>query len=243
MQATTLRRLESELTGGFALFDDATHTYTDEAGNVYLSGSVFCKRYSEPFPREAILPKMATKYGVKADDISAMWELKREASSSFGTGLHAALELYGKYAQLGAKTGKDGANSALHDQPIIQKVVEEFYSDRKNETAYYEPFVVDVDGKLCGQIDRLLITGEKLCRVQDFKTNADINKVNSPTTLKKPFGNMKNTNRNLYWLQLSFYAHILKKAGWTVEGLDIFHYTDKWETYSADPIDLSAVLN
>ena len=54
-----------------------------------------------------------------------------------------------------------------------------------------------------------------VCRVQDFKTNANIEK-SLPT----------------YWVQLQFYADILKANGWDVEGLDIFHYNGEWKEYT-----------
>jgi len=60
--------------------------------------------------------------------------------------------------------------------------------------------------------------------ITDFKTNFDINK-----NLKK------------YWLQLSFYAAILKANGMTVKGLKIYHYTgEKWDTIPGEVIDIDA---
>ena len=50
-------------------------------------------------------------------------------------------------------------------------------------------------------------TGNKTCRVQDYKTS-----------LPEP-GKIL-----VYQHQLSYYASCLTKAGWTVEGLDIFFY-------------------
>jgi hypothetical protein len=36
---------------------------------------------------------------------------------------------------------------------------------------------------------------------------------------------------------MSFYAAILKKHGWTIEGLDVFIFEDKWVHYELDLIE------
>ena len=53
-----------------------------------------------------------------------------------------------------------------------------------------------------------------------------------------------------HWLQLSFYAFILQRAGWTVEGLDIYWLNGErlvkgenpWEEFSHDVIDISKAI-
>lgn len=55
-----------------------------------------------------------------------------------------------------------------------------------------------------------------------------------------PFDNMPDTPLSGYWLQLSFYARLLKEEGWTVEGLDVIHLDGlEWVTYTREPIDLT----
>lgn len=240
-------KLVSKLTGGSALFDPISHTYVNEKGELFESGSKFAKKYQKPFDRENILPAMEEKYGVPADQIEAMWNLKGQVSLDLGNALHGALELYGKFKDLGEVTGankKPAVNSALHDHPILEKAVTEFFKGREKEAALYEEPVIDEEGLRCGRLDRVLIvnTKKKICRVQDFKSNADINKPNQPKWLLRPFGDMENTPLNGYWLQLSFYSDILKKAGWTVEGMDIFAWNGTWTTYSEKPINFEEVL-
>lgn len=241
-RGTTVQRkkLVSPIDGGYAFFDEASHTYTDSNGKQYVSGSKFCDEYAYEFPKDMVLDKMAKAYKVDKNQLAEMWELKGLASSSFGTGLHAALEMWGKYEVLGEAVSKDLLNKALHDQPILKKAVESFYAGRGGEEAMYEVFVVDMDSLRCGQIDRLLIVDKdkKICRVQDFKTNADLMKIGSPKKLKAPFNDIDNNKLGKYQLQLSFYASILQKSGWTVEGLDIFNYTDKWTHIPLEVINL-----
>lgn len=201
--------------GGDINYDDATHIYTNDAGDVYLSGSQYAKQFEKEFNKEAVAGKMAEKWGVSGPDVIAMWELKSQVSMGFGTALHGALELFGKYRGLAKDIEKE---THLHDHPILKDAVEGFYASRMQEKAVYEALVVDHAKKRAGRIDRLLITGANRCRVQDYKTNSVMDK----------------DKLDYYWKQLSFYADILKSGGWVVEGLDIFHWNGKWTSYSGE---------
>lgn len=246
-----LETLESTLTGGKAFFDPVAHVYTNQFGQKFLSGSEFAEKFSPEFNADFIIPKMEAKYNVLGTDIKEMWRAKADASRSMGDAIHKALELYGKYRGIGEALDKDQPVdkmkwSHIHNNPILHQAVGSFFQGRDDENAIYEGFVVNNNAMLCGSIDRLLITGEKTCRVQDYKTNGDISKKGSPKFLGAPFNTLENTTINKYWLQLSFYAHILALAGWTVQGLDIFHYTGTgWTSYTHDVIDISGaeILN
>lgn len=214
------RVLVPAFVGDHIYYDDITHTYTNSAGEKYLSGSEYAKQFEKPFDAEKVSKVVATKFGnILAEDVLAMWELKAEVSRTFGTALHAALELYGKYEALAKSIGKE---THLHDHPVLKEAVESFYKGRDKENANYEILVVDHAKKHAGRIDRLLITGRKRCRVQDYKTNADL-------TQEKI---------EVYWKQLEFYADILRAHGWQVEGLDIFAWNGKWETFSRENDDI-----
>lgn len=243
--STSLKTLESTVTGGTAFFDEQKHIYTNERGNKLLSGSEFAEGFSPKFNPDFIVPKMEAKYEVLGQDIKDMWAAKGDASRYLGDAIHKALELYGKYKTVGLaldreKTPDEKKWSHVHDNPLLNPIVGAFYRDHDDELALYEEFIVSNEAMLCGHIDRLLLTGAKSCRVQDFKTNTNIDKKEPPKFLQAPFTDLENTTLNKYWLQLSFYAHILRLAGWTVEGLDIFHFDGvKWNTYSHAPIDIS----
>lgn len=211
------RILLKAFVGGEIYFDQESHKYTDEAGNVYLSGSQYAKQFEKPFDKASISSKMAEKTGTKAADIEKMWELKSEISRDFGNSIHKALQLYEQYNGLATALEK---TTHLHDHPTIKKAVESFYEAHKNEKAVSEALIVDHKKRYAGQIDRLLIVDDKkkTCRIQDYKTNADIKK-----------------SIDVYWQQLKFYAGIMIANGWTVEGLDIFWYDgNKWETFTLD---------
>lgn len=237
--ASTAVELTCWASGSRVLFDPVAHRYSP---GEWLSGSAFAGRYTSDFPADLIAGKMAAKAGdVEPADILAMWALNAEASSTFGTAVHAALQLYGTYL-VTSRAVKGSNESALTKNPILRPIVESFFAGREDEQAVYEVFVADPALRHCGQIDRLLITGLRSVRVQDFKSNADLDK---KETIGLPFrGVVESTNLGAYWLQLSFYAAILIRYGWTVEGLDIFHLQGdgSWVTHSHDVVDISEVI-
>lgn len=222
------------VTGTVVEFDEATHKYKGD----WLSGSAFSGRYKKEFDRDNIGAAFAAKHEVPVEEVFAMWDTNAEASTSLGTAVHAALELYGKYLALSVKT-KGDTTSALHKNPILRDIVTSFYAGREDEQAFYEPFVANEEFGLCGFIDRLLVVDRatKTVRVQDYKTNPNIFK---KADILPPFkGVVDNTSLGAYWLQLSFYAFILEEAGYVVQGLDIFnHNGEEWSEYSHDVIDV-----
>jgi len=225
-------------------FDKENHIYTNKDGRVYTSGSEFAGRYESPFDATRIAEAMAAKHkNITAQEIVKIWDHKSKVSCDLGTTVHEALEMYGKYKDL-SLTLKGDLSYALHDNPLLNRIVKGFYDGRDDEVARYEVFVADTEGLLCGSIDRLLFVDErkKSVRVQDFKVNTNILK---RATVLPPFkGVVENSKLGLYWLQLSFYATLLERKGYTVEGLDIFWFNgDEWITYSRDVVDIEKELN
>lgn len=219
-------KLVKDIFGNEIFYDNITHEYTNALGEVYLSGSTFAGQSESSFDAKTISNKMASKYGLSSDEaqlIQDMWELKSLASTSFGTSIHAAIELYGKYKWLAETLEKE---THFHDTPVLKQAVSLFYEEHPDLTGIlYECLVVDHKAKRAGRIDRLEYISDNEVYITDYKTNYDINK-----NLKK------------YWLQLSFYAAILKANGLTVAGLKIYHYTgDRWDTICGDVIDIDEV--
>lgn len=196
--------------GGEIYYDDIAHVYTNEAGEVYLSGSVYASQGEPKFDAEAMSGAMAKKFGVEAKDIAEMWKLKGDISAGFGTAIHAAIQLYEQYDGLAKTLGKATNH---HDHPVLQQAVQKFVDSHKGQKVVSEAMVVSHKRKWAGQIDRLIITGEKRCIVGDIKTNADLTEKKLKT----------------YWKQLQFYGTILEDDGWTVEGLEINHFNGEWK--------------
>lgn len=221
-------KLVKDIFGNDIFYDDDLHQYTNALGEVYLSGSKYAEQFSSPFPKEIISNAMAKKAGLSsghAELIQEMWELKAHASASFGTGIHAALELYGRFKELSELVGKE---TFLHDNPVLKKAVLAFYKDHPDvSNVKYEALVVDHLKKRAGRIDRLEFDEDGGVWVTDFKTNADIN-----TKLKE------------YWLQLSFYSAIIEANGLKVKGLKIYHFNGEgWDTILGDVIKIDKDKN
>lgn len=239
----------------------------------YLSGSKFPERFFAPFEEEQILEAMVKKYGVKKEDLLAMWAINSEVSTGYGTAIHAALENYDRNFVLGEKVrnyvkkptkanpeGVLSANKALNRNPFLQKIVNDFHELFGGDyVRFNEEFIWDKGLKLCGSVDRIKVIDlkKRIIRIQDFKTDADVHetkyqKTDSPfyplTQGENPV--MGKELLDYHWLQLSFYAFILQRAGWKVEGLDVYWVNGEklangenpWEEFSHDVIDITNVI-
>lgn len=229
----------------------------------FMSGSKFPEQFYQPFDREGILAAMAEKYNVDADAIEAMWKLNNEASTGYGTAIHAALENYDRNFKLGDKTKfvkefktkptEYGPNRALSKNPFIKKIVEDFQDKFGGEyERLSEVFIWDAGLKLCGSIDRLVVVDrkKKIVRIQDFKTDGNIHEKKYQLA-DSPFKDkMGSELLDYHWLQLSFYAFLLEIKGYDVRGLDIYWLNPEklcrgenaWEEFSSKPIDIREVI-
>lgn len=236
------RKLVKDIFGNEIFYDESTHEYTNSLGEVYLSGSVYAKE--DDFDGDYWANEFVTKYGLKESDkakILAMWECNGNASSSFGTALHAAIELFGTYHEiadiidvdlktnkrkkLDAKTVKHSAMSKL---PYLKDVVNDFFTaERLAEKARYEALVVDHKNKRAGRIDRLLKLEDGSYEIRDMKTNNKIAK----------------KERDIYTKQLSFYGDIIlangKKLG--PNPIVLHHWVDNtWKDIKLEKVDTLA---
>jgi len=240
----------------------------------YLSGSRFPAQFYEEFDKDKAVDLVLDKHYADVSkeeresvkkQIFEMWDINGTASTSFGTGIHAAMENYDKNYELGdkiksVKTFKTkppvvGDNKALNRNPFIKNIVQDFHKQFGGDyIRFNEQFVWDREFKLCGSIDRVKVVDlkKRIIRIQDFKTDADIHEKKYQLT-SSPFykltqgkeATMGKELLDLHWLQLSFYAFILARAGWTVEGLDVYWLngeTLKWEEFSHDVIDINEAI-
>lgn len=243
---TALLAVERELMKCYASgtelwFDPVGHTYIDAEGVKYESGSVFAGQFEHEFNKDLLLPRSAAKLGITDEACDEYWQSKGDISTTFGTSLHKALEHYGKWkdvieADIDTKTGKS-KGTGIH--PTLEPIVLAFFKDREDEVAVYEPFVADPNKKRCGQIDRLLLTGDKRCWIEDYKTNGDLYKKGTPANLKAPYAYLPNVPLSRYMIQLSFYKSILEAHGWTVEGLRVHHWAGKeWKAIEIKSVEI-----
>jgi len=220
--------------GDKAYFDPVAHNYEDAHGNRFLSGSVYAHKFGYEFDRDTNAERRAEINGVSKQTMLDYWQSKTEIAQDFGTALHKAMEHYGKYRNL----------SLIDERPLgihktFEPIVNAFYRKRHHETALYEAPVVDLINLRSGLVDRVVITGEKRCIIEDFKTNGDIYKNFGEGFLQPPFDFLPNTPYGEYVLQLNYYRDIVEEAGWTVEAMRIHWWTgEEWETVPIERVEL-----
>lgn len=103
-----------------------------------------------------------------------------------------------------------------------------------------EPLVSFEEYRMGGFIDRLLIVDKdkKICRVQDYKINVEIDTVDSKHKLLKDFKDKPKTKMAGHTIQLNYYAYCLHRAGWTVEGLDLLVLDEGWKHFEVELYDM-----
>lgn len=230
----------TDLFGNKIFYNDKTHEYTNSLGEVYLSGSQYAKE--EEFDADFWAQDIADRYGLDEtakEKIKAMWEVNGTASNSFGTAVHAAIELFGEYRELADKIDLDlktgerkkldantQKNSSMSKLPYLREVVEKFFTkERLAEKARYEVLVVDHKNKRAGRIDRLIKNDDGTFSIRDMKTNYKI--------LKK--------EKDTYSKQLSFYGDILIANGAKLseeKPLMLHHLKDgEWKDIEVKKVD------
>ncbi len=241
-------------------FNETKHIYNMrcEGGvKVLKGGTTFIKRFYDPFDAPKIARQCSKYWGVSAEDIEEMWASNGSVSGLLGTTIHLALEHYINFKRVGetiTKTrqasGKDvSGNYAMPKHPFLSKVVKQLNRltdklDKKYgvEEVVAEALVTDSATGWGGLVDRLAILDKKnkIARVQDYKVNIGAEKEEKHSKPKHPFSHLPANKLTKYALQLSFYASILKKHGWTIEGLDVFIFESKWVHHQLDLIDFAA---
>lgn len=236
------RKMVPYIGEGEVFFDEAAHVYMDKDGNVFQSASQFAKKFEQPFNADVIVPVYANKHSLEPQLVKDFWRSKADASTTFGTALHQALETYGKYKALADELSTPEKPVTVGIHPTLLPIVEAFFTEeRLKEEAVYEPFVLDFKGKRCGQIDRLVIVDreKKICDIEDYKTNADLYKQNSPKFLKEPYKDLPNQPIGGYTIQLNDYRSIVEADGWTVRNMTLHHWAgEEWDSILLDKVKI-----
>lgn len=241
-------------------FNDTKHIYNmrwNGKTKVLKGGTTYIKRFYDPFDAPKIARQCAKYWGVSATDIEEMWASNGAVAGLLGTAVHLALEHYINFRHIGhtitetrKKSGKDvNGNYAMPKHPFLKKTIESLNRltnklDKKYKVqeVVAEALVTDSTTGWGGLIDRLAILDKekKIARIQDYKVNIGAEKEEPHSKPKHPFSHLPANKLTKYALQLSFYASILKKHGWTIEGLDVYIFENRWVHHVLELIDFSA---
>lgn len=205
------------------LFREDRHTYTDNHGTRYLSGTSFTGRFFPKFDAEAVSIKCSQgdnpKYaGRSPEEIRAEWSAEARRGSSEGDNAHAYAE-----ARI------SGWPEAQVPAPISDRCRGLFNQVDRAVAGLLSRFVfigaevvIFSPGlKLSGMVDLLMfdrVTNELL--ILDWKTNKEISRKNPWQSGLPPIDHLQATDVSKYTLQLSTYNYILAREGYfpTVSG-------------------------
>ena len=220
----------------------------------YMSGSRFPRKFFKQFTdedKERVLDYYEREKDVKREDVEKTWEMKADIATGYGTAVHAAVELYYNHHNVGEKIkGKDGVNKAFSKNPFFAHIVKSLVEDLGPGRFLAEEFIWHEGLRFCGAIDILEIVDKNTVIIHDEKTNDSVLKrvyQEKDSPFKK---DVDNTQLGEYWLQLSFYAYILKQYGINVKELQIHHLDPErlvqgkrpWVHYTHDVVDISKAL-
>jgi len=242
-------------------FNDTQHIYnmrTPKGYKVLKGGTTFIKRFYKPFDPDSIAGFCAKSWGVGAQDIKDLWRSNGDLAGSFGTVIHAALEHYINFGEIGAKITKvrkskgkpETENYAMPKHPFLKKtikslnrMVNKLDKQYNVEQVVAEALVTDSKTGWGGLIDRFAIidSKKKIGRVQDYKVNIGAEDIDPNNKPLEPFSHLPANKLTKYALQMSFYAAILEKHGWTIEGLDVFVFEENWKHHELDMVDFSVL--
>lgn len=220
----------------------------------YMSGSRFPRKFFKQFTdedKERVLDYYEREKDVKRDVVENMWKMKAGIATGYGSAVHAALEMYFTHYKDGEKIkGKDGINKALSKNVFIRYIVQTLVNDIGPGKYMPEQFIWHEGLRFCGAIDLLEVIDKNTVIIHDYKSSTDVNhKVyqEKDSPFKK---DVDNTQLGEYWLQLSFYAYILKQYGINTKELQIHHLDPErlvsgkrpWVHYKHDVVDISKAL-
>lgn len=196
--------VKSPLSNEFVCFDPDKHRYFDMNGVPMISGSAFQERFEKPFP-----------------DLGEKYQAKGKQARDFGSAIHEAIELYGKY-ELEASSR------------LVRPIINALFTHpewNKDSNKLFEVFINWHN--LCGVIDCLEFTDDTHVNIHDWKTVDDLQK--NVGACLAPFGDLK-TKAQHYQLQQGFYAFILKKLGFTVDHIYLWDFGDEKLTWRRNEI-------
>lgn len=217
-------------------FDEIFHTYHHE-GKKLVSATQYIKKFYKEFDNENVSRASAKSWGVSQQDVKDLWLSNGELASLFGKAVHLSLEHYDRFKRVGKaiQDKKDmGNNYAMPKHPILKSIVEQFIAvDNAEGDVIPEALLSNTELGYCGHADRIVVKDwdKKICRIGDYKVNIGSEEVSSNAKALPPFNNLPANKITKYQLQMSFYANLLEKSGWTVEGLDVFILEDGWRHY------------
>ena len=220
-------------------FEPVLHSYTYK-GKTMKAVTEYIKKFYKQFDSEKISEASAKAWKVDKELLKELWEENGKLASLFGTLVHKGIENHYKFKDIGNSISNHKEledNYAIPKHPILKSIIEGFINiDKAKSNVKSEVLLTDIENDLCGQTDILEIIDEtkKICRIGDIKVNINSEEETKDYKPLPPFDKLPSNKLTKYQLQMSVYANMLQKSGWTVTGLDVYVYEDTWKYYKLD---------
>ncbi len=205
-------------------FDEGRHTYTDNLGQRYESGTALVKRHKPPFNADEIAERVAARDGLKKFDVLKAWDEKRNAACAHGTRVHE----FAEYGFSGHRRGKK--HDPLSDiESRRQKAVEAVWLDLVSSKGWQvlgcEVIVFCPVRLVAGSIDLVMRRPDGQIAFLDWKTSKDISdRGYNEETMRQPLQHLQHCNLVHYSLQMSIYWHVAQWAGWIAKDMQPLSY-------------------
>lgn len=213
-------------TGEDILYNDDTHSYTDLQGNKLVSASGYKKQFEKPFPLDSMAEKVAVKNKIEDQVVKDMWASNGKISCTFGNVIHYAMEHYWRFKD--SPCGEKEYH--LSKNPLIRQIVKNFPEHELGfkDVILPEVFISSIKNKACGQIDAIHILCEKKVNLWDYKSDANLTK----------------EKLRIHFIQLSYYARILKVFKYDINKIIVWNYTiEGWKAHESEPLNLKELEN
>ena len=198
------------------VFDPIAHTYKNEfTGEIYTSASTILGKFKKPFEADAVAERVAKKRKCTVEEVKAEWKKANDDSKTYGTEIHAAIEMYNKTGTYDIKY-----------VDIIQAYIDLDLIDAKRDNILSEQQVYNHEFKIAGTADIIRLEDKGGFSVFDFKTNKKFNLYSQyGDYLLSPVDHLTACEYSNYALQLSLYAYMYQGiTGRKVNQLGVIYF-------------------
>lgn len=216
------------------------HKYYNDYGVEYTSVTKLVTAYKQPFDKEAVAKRYAEKNGQSPEYWIKQWDDGRDEACDRGHTFHDHKEeiLHGRGIDVVKRAVKMVRNQYLY--PIADQSLYNL-----PDGVYAELQMWDDTWKLAGTADKVHIEsmgpGKRFVDIDDHKTNKKIDEQSyqfrdgTYKMMQYPVAKFMDCNFVHYELQISFYAYMLERMGFTPRRLTFTHYPPPLETVFGIP--------
>jgi hypothetical protein len=198
------------------VFDPIAHSYKNEfTGELYTSATTFLHKFKKPCEADVIAERVAKKRKCTVEEVKAEWKQANDDSKTYGTEMHAAIEMYNKTGTYDIKY-----------VDIVQAYIDLDLIDSKRDQLLIEHQVYAHEHKLAGTADIIRLEDRGGFSIFDLKTNKKFNLYSQYNDyMLSPVEHLPACEYSIYALQLSLYAYMYQGiTGRKVNQLGVIYY-------------------